>query len=517
MRRPLLLGEIASAAVLVVAAVLAARLWWAPVGQADADQAHAADHVHQPGTASSPSPAPSRADVTIDPVQQQLLGVRTVEVVRGPIERSLQTVGVVQYDQARLTDVNAKFDGWIRELYVASAGQSIGRGQPLLSLYSPDLLRMQTDYLLALRTYDQVRESAPDALDRAEELLGAARRELEWRDVSQADVAALHDARDQLGDVTFLSPEAGTMTLRSPASGVVIDEHVVNGQHVSPGDSLYRIADLSVVWVEADVQEVDAAAVPVGTRASVTIDAYPGESLSGRVVFVSPLVNERTRTCTVRLEFPNPGRRLKPGMYANVELALESDMGLTVPVDAVLDTGVEQIVFVARAGDRFHPQHVTAGRRLGDAVEIVAGLAEGDRVATGATFFLESESQLRGLASSASLPAAAHGPKAPRPVEIAFRTDPDPPAAADSRFEVTARDADGKAIDDAEVAMELFMPAMPSMNMPAMRSSVALAPSGEGLYHGRGSVAMAGRWDATVIVKRGGLELGREQFSLLVR
>ena len=272
----------------------------------------------------------------------------------------------------------------------------------------------------------------------------------------------------------------------SPASGFVIEKQAIAGLHVMPGQSLYKVADLSTVWVEADVYETELAGVHTGAAATVTLDAYPGERFTGRVIYIYPYVDEKTRTNKVRFEFANRGGRLKPGMFANVELTLRGGMGLIVPTNAVLDSGTEQVVFVAQGDGVFEPRKVKIGRRLGDTTQILEGVKEGEQVATGATFFLDSESQLRASLQGyqASTPQAA--PAGAARIDITFRTLPDPPVTGDNQLEATVKDASGKPIDDAEVRVQFFMPAMPTMNMPAMRSEAKLSPAGGGVYRGTG-------------------------------
>jgi len=262
----------------------------------------------------------------------------------------------------------------------------------------------------------------------------------------------------------------------------------------------------------------------VGQRATVTLDAYPGESFTGRASYIYPFVDENTRTVKVRFAFANPRGRLKPGMYANVQLHGAGATGLTVPSNAVLDSGTEQLVFVAQGEGVFTPRPVKVGRHLGDRIEILAGVTEGEQVAMGATFFLDSESQMRaGLQNYESAPGAVVG-RSDQPVRastarlgISFRAQPDPPKAGDNLLEVVVTDPAGQPVTDAEVSVQLFMPAMPTMNMPAMRNETKLPHAGAGVYRGPGQVLMAGRWDATVIVTRAGRELGSQRFSIAAR
>jgi RND family efflux transporter MFP subunit len=452
----------------------------------------------------------ARGDVTIDPRRQQLIGVRTAPVMRESMQHALRTVGIVRYDETSLADINLRLEGWIRDLYVDYTGQPIQKGQPLFTFYSADLLATQQEYLLALKTRDQMQSSViADARERADQLVSAARQRLVLWNLPDEEIRALDEKRQAPDVVTF----------RSPVSGFVIEKIALQGMHVMPGQMLYKVANLSAVWVEADVYEQEMALARVGQRATVTLDAYPGESFQGRAIYIYPFVEANTRTVKVRFQFPNPRGRLKPGMYANVEIQGQDAAGLTVPSNAVLDSGTEQVVFVAQGDGYFVPRRIKAGRRLGERIEIVDGLKEGEQVATGATFFLDSESQLR--AGLQNYEAPQGGQAAPAPgatgLDISFRSEPDPPKTGEALFEVAVKDAKGQPVTDADVAVQLFMPAMPTMNMPAMRNETKLPHAGGGVYRGPGQVMMAGRWDVTVSVSKSGQPLGRKQFAVAAR
>jgi RND family efflux transporter MFP subunit len=457
----------------------------------------------------STPPGTPRGEVSIDPRRQQLTGVRTARVVSGSIDERVRTTGAVRYDETRLVDVNVKIEGYIRDLYVDYTGQPVRKGQQLFTLYSPDLLNTEKEYLLALKTRDQMEQSTiADARQRADALVSAARERLSLWDLPDEDIRAIENNRRAEAAVVF----------RSPASGFVLEKQAVRGLHVMPGQTLYRIADVSTVWVEADVHENEVAAIRVGSTATVVIDAYPNERFTGRAVYIYPYVDEKARTNRVRFAFANPRGRLKPGMYATVELKTASGTGLMVPADAVLDSGTEQVVFVAQGNGIFEPRNVKIGRRLGESIQIAEGLQEGDQVATGAAFFLDSESQLRGARQGYEATSATPGGStATAQLDIAFRTVPDPARTGENEIEVVLKDAAGTPVDGAQVSVQLFMAAMPTMNMPAQRSETTLAAGGSGVYRGTGQVMTAGRWDATVTVTRNGQRVGTKNLSLVAR
>ncbi len=452
----------------------------------------------------------ARAEIRIDPRRQQLLGVRTVAVLRQSLTRTIRAVGVVAYDETTLVDVNLKLDGWIEDLFVDYTGRLVQEGDPLFTLYSPALLTTQHEYVLALETRDELRASEDaEARSYAERMVDSARGRLALWDLSPDQIAAVALTRTPQRSPVFYSP----------ATGYVISKRAMAGLYVTAGESLYQIADLSTVWIEADVYERDLSVVRVGAHAEVTLDAYPHNRFSGRLVHINPYVEERTRTVTVRFELANADGRFKPGMYANVELAVSAGVGLTVPANAVLDSGAEQVVFVALGDGYFEPRQVQVGQQLGDVVEILDGLDLAERVATAATFFLDSESQLR-----AALQGFEPVPDAPRRAsgtrdrfDIQFESRPDPPASGSNEFEVTVRDPAGRPVADADVAVVFFMAAMPTMNMPAMRSETPLLHVADGVYRGTGDVMMPGRWDVSVQVTRAGALLGTAQLTVVVR
>jgi RND family efflux transporter MFP subunit len=466
------------------------------------------------GTSSAPPsadhPVTSRVPVTLDARRQQLIGVRTARVQRTMLTPEVRAIGTVRYDETRLTEINVKADGWIRELRADYTGRPVRRGEVLFTLYSPELIATQEEYLLAVRGRTQAANGqVPELRDFSASLVEAARERLLRWDMAAEDIQEL----EQRGRAFE------TIPVRSPASGVIVEKTAVEGLHVTPGQSLFRLADLSVVWVEADVYERDIAALRVGQSATVTLDAYPEQKFVGRATYIYSFVEEQTRTVRVRFEFPNPRGLLKPGMYANVELTAPAAAVLSVPADAVLDSGTDQVVFVALGDGYFEPRPVRAGRRIGEVVEIAEGLKEGEEVATGATFFLDSESQLRAAVRGfEAAPGAAPAASAPADrLDIAFRPQPDPPRTGDNMLEVSVRDASGQPVTDADVSVTFFMAAMPTMNMPAMRNEAKLQHADGGVYRGPGQVMMAGRWDVTVTVSRGGQRLGSRQLSVVAR
>lgn len=325
--------------------------------------------------------------IVLDPRRVQEIGVRTARVVRRMTQGEIRAVGRVALDETRLVDVSVKFGGWIEDLVVNETGQWVGRGQTLLTLYSPELYAAQQEYLAALRSQRAAQGTA--APDRADYLAGAARQKLALWDLTDGQVRRIAADGQPLRSVPILSP----------ASGYVLAKHVVEGAAVQPGMPLFRIGGLDRVWIEAEVYEADLPRVALGQSAVVTLPHQPGEVLRGRVSLVHPTLDPTTRTARVRVEIQNRrgpgGPRLRPEMYANVLLEVPMGEALLVPASAVLYTGPRALVFLARGEGRFQPREVELGAKRGDAYEVLSGLDEGDEVVSSGNFLIAAESRLK--------------------------------------------------------------------------------------------------------------------------
>ena len=452
---------------------------------------------------------PPRADVTLDTRRQQLIGVRTVAVRRGTLAPEIRAAGTVTYDETRQAEINTRVDGWIRELHADYTGRPVRRGETLFTLYSPDLIATQNEYLLALRGQAHAgHEAAANIQEYSERLVAAARERLLRLDLTEADVEQLRTSGRPVETIAF----------RSPVSGVIVEKTAVRGMRVMAGQTLYRVTDLSTVWVDAEIYERDLGNVRIGARATVSVQAYPDRTFAGRVTYISPLVTPETRTVRTRITLPNPGGLLKPNMVATVQLQMAAAEVLVVPVDAVIDTGTQRVVFVTDGSGRFTPREIRVGRRTSADVEVLSGLAEGEQVAASATFFLDSESQLRSALQNYQPPAADRSAQpATSEFDVTFRSEPERPKAGHTPFVVTVSDAAGTPVTDAQVTIVLFMPAMPSMNMPAMKGEAKLRHDAGGVYRGTALVMTAGRWDVTATVSRGGQTIATRQFALIAQ
>jgi Cu(I)/Ag(I) efflux system membrane fusion protein len=328
------------------------------------------------------------ADVELTPERIQLIGMRTAPVRREAVGGELRTVGVVAASERGLAQINTRFSGWIQKLLVSESGERVRRGQVLATIYSPDVLRAQQELLVA-HGWNAAAPNGQDHDDFASGLDANARRRLELLGISPPEI----------DEILRTGKAIEAIAIRSPVDGYVVGKSAVVGVAVQPGTVLFEVADLSQVWVTADVYEQDISRVKVGQRARLELSSFPGEIHAGKVSFISPTLDSGNRTLRLRLEFKNRsdrnGPRLRPGMYGTVYLDLPSTTGLMVPAEAVVDTGEKHYLFVSKDGGRFEPRAVKVGAHFKDKVEIVSGVAEGETVVTTGNFLVDSESRLR--------------------------------------------------------------------------------------------------------------------------
>jgi Cu(I)/Ag(I) efflux system membrane fusion protein len=364
-----------------------------------------------------PSGVDGRAGVTLSAERRQVLGVRSQEIHHARLDRAIRTVGRIAADERRLHHVHTKFEGYVERLFVDFTGAFVRRGDRLLSIYAPDLVATQQEYLLAFRARQRLGESpVAAAAQGSADLLEAARQRLLLWDIRSQDIEAL----ERSGKVTR------TLDLHSDISGYVVQKNVVHGMRVMPQDTLFDIADLSRLWVLADVYESDLPAVRVGMTGEVSVPYLPGRAWRGAVTYVAPTVEPATRTVKVRLEVANAAGDLKPEMYADVVLRPALGTGLVVPESAIIDTGDRRIVFVDRGEGRFEPREILTGPRVDGGVQALGGLEDGEKVVISANFLIDSESSLK-AALSAIAPGATPAP--PAPAGASAPPAPPPPGA----------------------------------------------------------------------------------------
>lgn len=328
--------------------------------------------------------------ITVEPMTMQQMNIHTATVTRGPLRRLVRTVGVIDYNEAGLADVTTKFRGWVEKLYVDTTGQQVHRGEPLFEIYSPELYSAQREYVIGLEG-----TNAPGGAA----LKASARTKLEFLDISEKQIADLERTREP----------RKTLRVVAPQDGFVVEKPVVEGQMVDAGTKLYRLADLSLVWVQAQIYEQDIDFLKLGQEATVTLSYLPDREFRGRVTYIYPNVDEKTRTARVRMEFHNPGYFLKPGMFATIQVLSElAPSVLLVPDTAILRSGERNTVFLALEGGQFEPRTVVLGAQAeNDTYQVLSGLNEGDRIVTSGQFLLDSESQLRQAIRKMSGPKGA--------------------------------------------------------------------------------------------------------------
>ncbi len=338
--------------------------------------------------------------VQISPERQQLIGVRIGTAEIKPLERVIRTVGRVDYDEQKIAAVSLKVGGWIEDLYVDFTGKYVKKGEPLLTIYSPELVSTQEEYLLALNAKKSLTKSSfPEVASSGDSLAESAKRRLKLWDITDEEIKNLEET----------GKAKKTITLYAPFSGFVLEKSAYKGMNVMPGMTLYKLANLSDVWLYGDIYEYELPFIRLGQQASIQLTYLPGETFTGKVIYIYPALNPETRTAKVRFEFPNPHDKLKPEMYANVEIKVQLGKKLTVPAGAIIDTGIRQIAIVAKGNGYFEPREVKASR-VDDYYEVSKGLKAGERVVTSASFLVDSESNLKeAMGGMANMPGMEHG------------------------------------------------------------------------------------------------------------
>jgi Cu(I)/Ag(I) efflux system membrane fusion protein len=421
----------------------------------------------------------------------------------------------------------------VEELFVDYTGQVVHKGQPLFTLYSPDLVASQDEYLLALRTQAKVKDSPlAEVHEQAEHMVDAARDRLRLWTVSD----------QQLDELARRGKAKTAIPIYSPFSGYVTEKKVFRGMFVEPGMRLYTIADLSTVWVNAEIYEFEVPFVKVDQQAAITFSSYPGQPFYGRVSYIYPYLNEQARTVKVRVELPNPGLRLKPEMYGDVLLKINRGNQVAVPEQAVLDSGTRKQVFLVRGEGLFEPREVKVGPKIGAFYEVQEGIEAGDRVVTSGNFLIDSESKLMaamdmmgslgmggikmeqakmgqmdmgGMPMGETQPekttqmAKASGDKKAGGLTLALSTEPASPRIGENLIRVTLKGEGGNLVVNATVQLTYTMP-MPGM-MPA---TVPMKPGKDGAYEAKVNLGMGGRWDLTVTVQRAGEADVKETFPV---
>ena len=459
----------------------------------------------------------ARMEAPLVPVQlteesMNSIGVRTGTAEYKQLSDDIRATGTVDVDERLQSSVQVRFSGYIRKVFADATYQYVRKGDPLFTIYSPELVATQEEYLLARRNQAALSGSSVDGVATgASSLTTAAEQRLRQWDIPNSEIAKLQASGKAITE----------LSINSPASGYIMERLALPNMYVEPATKLYTLADLSRVWVNAQVFQNDVGRLKRGDTSSITVDAYPGRTFQGRVEEILPQVDMTTRTVKVRLSVSNPGVTLKPGMFVNVDLKSMLGRQLVVPASAVFQTGLRQVVFVDHGNGSLEPKDISLGARVGDDFVVLKGLAPHQQIVTSANFLLDSESQLQAAAGSYTPPAPGagqHTPASPAQQQAAmaidFTTDPNPARKGANLFRVKLTGANGQVVVGAQVTVTFFMAAMPAMGMGAMNTTAHLTQRAPGLYDGTGVLESGGTWQVTITVKQNGQTVGTKQLRV---
>src|SRR3984893_8772358 len=466
------------------------------------------------GPAAQPSAPPHETTETplvplqISPQRLQSIGVKTGRVERKLVEDEIRTTGTVAVDETRLAYVQVRFSGFIEKVFVDATYQYIRKGQPLFTIYSPDVVAKEREYLVAKQNQLHVAQSTvPGVASSATSLLDAASERLKQWGVPDKEIERLESTSQVRHELEFDSPVSGYITERNALPSVA----------VQPEMRLFTVADLSSVWVQAQVFQNDLGRIKIGDTTILTVSSFPGRTFRGGVDFIYPQFDAETRTAKVRIVSSNPDLHLNPGMFVNVALQVPMGRQLVIPATGVLQSGIRQIAFVERGDGYIEPREVQLGARVGEDFIVLEGLKAGEQIVTSANFLIDSESQLQAALGSFAPPppgaGAASAMNAPQG-NVELSSDPTPPHKGSNVFRVKLTDASGAAISGAEVSVTFFMPAMPAMGMAAMRTPVTLSDKGNGRYEGSGQLESGGTWQVTMLAKKNGQLIATKQLRV---
>ena len=471
-----------------------------------------AEAASAPAAAPMNTPAPDAplAPVQLTPERMQAIGVKLAKAEFENVTDEIRASGNVEINERQVAYVQTRFPGWIRDVYANATYQFVRKGQPLFTIYSPDLVTTEQEYLLAKKNAEATQSSTiAGVASGSQTLLAAARQRLEQWQVPESEIKKLESSGKVVTDLTF----------NSPVSGYITERNALPNMYVQPETKLYTVADLSTVWVNANIFQTDLGKIKPGDPAAITVDAYPGKTFSGKISEILPQVDMNTRTARVRIVLPNANLKLMPGMFVNVGLKIPLGRQLVVPASAVLHAGVRQMVFVSRGEGNFDPREVQTAEHAGDKAIITTGLKPGETVVSSANFLIDSESQLQAAAGSFVPPppgagAAASMNQSADEVSMELSTQPDPPHKGNNIFRVKLTGSNGAPIAGAQVSVTFFMPAMPAMGMAAMKTEVELSDKGGGVYEGSGNLGSGGTWQVTLTARQNGRVIGSKRFTV---
>jgi Cu(I)/Ag(I) efflux system membrane fusion protein/cobalt-zinc-cadmium efflux system membrane fusion protein len=503
---------------LVLIGVLAG-IWWKAKKSAAPPQlpTPASSVMNQPVQRSPAGPAVPPAETPLAPIQLsaerlQSIGVKFGAVERKPVLDEIRATGTVAIDETRLSYVQTRISGHIEKVFADAAYQYVRRGQPLFTIHSPELIAAEREYLLARQNAKELSQSTiPGVASGAASLLDSSRERLEQWNIPQQEIVRL----ESTGQVEH------AVEINSPVSGYIIERNALPNLMVQPDTRLYTIADLSTVWVLAQVFQNDLGRIKAGIAAALSVDSYPGRVFRGRVDFIYPDVDMTTRTARVRLVFSNSNLTLSPGMFVNVVIQVPLGSQVVIPANGVLQSGTRQIVFVDRGAGYLEPRDVQLGPQAGDEYVVLKGLKAGERIVTSANFLVDSESQLQAAIGSFVPPAPGAGaaasmnaPSGQSEVQVGFSTEPSPPHKGSNLFRVTLTGSGGSPVPGAQVTVQNFMPGMPEMGMAAMSGTTSLAEKGNGIYEAKATLDSGGVCKITVTVMKDGKPIATKQLSI---
>jgi Cu(I)/Ag(I) efflux system membrane fusion protein/cobalt-zinc-cadmium efflux system membrane fusion protein len=444
----------------------------------------------------------------LSPERMQSIGVKIGAVEYRNLTNDIRATGTVDVNERLVTYVQIRFPGYIRQVFANATYLLVHKGDPLFTVYSPELLQTQKEYLLAQQSQYQLRGSSVDGVKEGAVAMGSAAEDRlrQWA-IPEEEIARLEKTGKPTAD----------MTINSPVTGYIVERNALPNMYADLSTRLFTIADLSHVWVDAQVYQNEIGQIREGQMAAVTVDSYPGQVFHAKIESILPQVDTTTRTVKVRLDVMNSDLKLKPGMFVNVGLKTNLGRKLVVPASAVFQTGLRQIAFLDRGNGNLEPREISVGERVGDVFVITKGLAPNDHIVTSANFLIDSESQLEagtGLLASPQQQTAASAPAAA--LRIDFATDPNPPRqGSGNQLTVMLTRADGTPLTGADVKVVFFMPAMPAMNMAAVNAQAQLSESKPGAYHGVVSLPYGGGYQVTVRVQQNGQQIATRQLKVV--
>lgn len=460
---------------------------------------------------------PPGTTIRLTPTEITAAGVQVADVRSAVLKTNIYAFGRVEQPESQLAAVSAWIGGRVDKLYVQYTGELVHRGERIAELYSPEVATALEEYRLAQENRTHLGQS-DDAFARtqADGLVEASRRKLELWGITAEQISSAPSSNG-----------VPHVSIYANAEGTVVERKVTQGQYVNAGETLLTLADLSEIWIKADVYEEQLPLIHPGQDVDITAEALPNRTLHGQVQFIEPTANPQTRTVPVHVHLPNPGMRLMPGMYVNASFVSRgAGPSVVVPRSAVLDTGTRKLVYIAKANGVFEAREVKVGAPTEDVFPVVSGLKSGDAVVINGNFMIDSQAQLSsgmtglfGGSKEFGQGQAAGGPNSgSNAAAIDLHAPGELKGGQESLFQATLTDAGGKPINDAQVTVTLVMPAMPSMNMPEMRNSFPLVWSpAQQAYAGKGNVPMAGSWNATVEAGKNGAIIASARTRLIAK